>query len=65
MEITTAQLNEVASLLGTTDKNLVFATCIKTLVEAGVDVKTATDAVLGAGRFDEIASAVKSGLAAQ
>ena len=56
--MTTEQLNAVASLLNTTDKNLVFSVCIKTLVDAGMDVAAATDAVLGAGRFMEIANAV-------
>jgi hypothetical protein len=65
MQITTEQLNAVAALLNTTDKNLVFSVCIKTLVDAGMDVATATDAVLGAGRFMEIANAVYEGLTAK
>jgi hypothetical protein len=63
--ITTAQLNAIASLFNTTDKNLVFSVCIKTLVESGVDIAAATDAVLGAGRFMEITNAVYEGLAAK
>lgn len=64
MQITTEQLNAVAALLNTTDKNLVFSVVIKTLVDAGVDAVTATDAVLGAGRYMEIANAVYEGLTA-
>ncbi len=65
MQITTEQLNAVAALLGTTDKNLVFSVCIKTLVDAGMDIADATDAVLGVGRFMEIASAVYEELTAK
>ena len=65
MQITTEQLNAVAALLDTTDKNLVFSVCIKTLIEAGMDVAAATDAVLGAGRFMEIANSVYEELTAK
>jgi len=65
MQITTEQLNAVAALLGTTDKNLVFSVCIKTLVDAGMDIADATDAVLGVGRFMEIANAVYEELTAK
>jgi len=64
MQITTEQLNAVAALLNTTDKNLVFSVCIKTLVDAGVSVRDAVDAVLGTGRFDDIASDIYSKLTA-
>jgi hypothetical protein len=65
MQITTEQLNAVAALLGTTDKNLVLSVCIKTLVDAGMDIADATDAVLGVGRFMEIANAVYEELTAK
>ena len=64
MTITTEQLNAVATLLNTTDKKLVFSVCIKTLVEAGASVREAVDAVLGTGRFDDIASEVYESLTA-
>jgi len=64
MTITTEQLNTVAALLNTTDKNLIFSACIKTLVDAGVSVRDAVDAVLGTGRFDDIASEVYESLTA-
>ena len=64
MTITTEQLNAVATLLNTTDKKLVLSVCIKTLVEAGASVREAVDAVLGAGRFDDIASEVYESLTA-
>jgi hypothetical protein len=64
MKVTTEQLNAVANLLNTTDKGMVFAVCIKTLVDAGLSVRESTEAVLGAGRFDEIANQVYSNLTA-
>ena len=65
MTITTEQLNAVAALLNTTDKNLVLSVCIKALVEAGMDAADAIDAVLGAGRFMEIANAIYDELVAK
>lgn len=53
--MTTAELNQAAALLGTADKNTVFAMCIKTLVEAGIPVRDAVNHVLGEGRYEEIA----------
>ena len=58
MQITAAQLNQVAALLNTTDKNLVITAAIATLVKAGVDVQVAMDAVLGAGSFMATATSV-------
>lgn len=55
-KLTAADLNDAAAIIGTTDKNAVFSICIKTLVDAGVSVRDAVDAVLGAGRFDAMAS---------
>ncbi len=54
--ITTAQLNAVATLIGTTDKHLVFAACIKTLVEDGMDARTAFDFVCGKHNVDTMIS---------
>jgi hypothetical protein len=59
------QLNAVAALLNTTDKNLVFSVCIKTLVDAGVSVRDAIDAVLGVGTFEGIAGEVYGKLTAK
>jgi hypothetical protein len=64
MTITTEQLNAVAALLNTTDKNVIFSVCIKTLVESGATILEAVDAVLGTGRFDDIASEVYESLTA-
>ena len=44
-------------------KNAVIALVIKTLVDAGFDVKTAFDAIVGAGSFDALAGDVHKGLA--
>jgi hypothetical protein len=65
MAVTTEQFNAVADLLSTTDKDFVFSVCIKTLVEAGASVREAVDAVLGAGRFDDITDKVYEGLTEQ
>jgi hypothetical protein len=64
MQVSIEQLNAVATFLDTTDKNLVFSVCIKTLVDAGVSVREAVDAVLGTGRFDDIASDIYNKLTA-
>lgn len=64
MKITAEQLNAVAALLGTTDKNVVISACIKTLVDSGMDAQEATDAVLGSGTFADIANTVHDKLAA-
>lgn len=60
-----AQLNAVAKLL--TDagipvtKDLVFAVCIKTLVESGIAVETAIDFVCGDGSFNTLVEALIAG----
>jgi hypothetical protein len=63
--ITTEQLNVVAAMIGTTDKNLVFTACIKTLVEAGMDVKLAMEFVLGKNNVDAMIGDLYDGLRAQ
>ena len=56
--MTAEQLNAVAQLIGTDSKEVVFATCIRFLVEEGVSLPEAIDAVLGAGRFEHIKQGV-------
>jgi len=59
MKITTEQLNAVATLLNTTDKNLVISYVIGTLVnEGGMSVKEAYEAVWGEGSYDQMAGMV-------
>jgi hypothetical protein len=53
--MTDDQLNAAANLLNTTDKNLVISVCIKTLVNAGMPIKSAFDKVLGVGSYDKLA----------
>lgn len=53
--ITSQKLNQVAALLGTTDKNTVFTVVIGTLMEAGVDVRAAVDMVFGEGAYTKMA----------
>jgi hypothetical protein len=62
MQITTAQLNQVAALIGTTDKNVVFSAVLKTLTEAGVRIDTAFDMLFGDGSFKQFAGNVYDAL---
>ncbi len=58
MQITNTQLNQVAALLNTTDKNTVLTVAVGTLVKAGVDIKDAMDAVFGEGAYMKLAGQV-------
>ena len=51
-------LNQLAALLNTTDKNLVISVAIKALVEQGLTVRAAYDAVLGAVAYEKMAGQV-------
>lgn len=55
MQITAEQMNQVAELIGTTDKNVVISAIIKTLVDAGMAVSEAFDAVMGQGAYVKMA----------
>ena len=65
MQITADQLNQVAALLNTTDKNVVIAAVMKTLVESGVAVNEAFDAVMGEGAYVKFAGEVWAALRAK
>lgn len=58
MQITNTQLNQVAALLNTTDKNTVLTVAVGTLVKAGVDIKEAIDSVFGEGAYMKLAGQV-------
>ena len=58
MQITTTQLNQVASLIGSTDKNTVLTVAIGVLVKSGVAIDVAMNAVLGEGAYEKLASDV-------
>lgn len=64
--MTTTQLNAVAELLEANGikatKEVVFSVCIKTLTDAGVTVRDAFDAVLGAGRLEQFAGDLHAAL---
>ena len=65
MTITAAQLNEVANLLGTTDKNVVFSCVIQTLVkQGGISVNDAFDMLFGEGAYMKFAGEVYNALRA-
>lgn len=65
MQITATQLNQVAELIGTTDKNVVFSAVIKTLVEAGMGFDAAFDMLFGEGSFKKSAGNVYDALRAK
>lgn len=64
MQITAQQLNDVAGLLNTTDKNLVFAAVLKTLTSSGVAIDAAFDMLFGAGAYGRFAGQVYAALRA-
>lgn len=51
-------LNQLAALLNTTDKNLVISVAIKSLIEQGLTISAAYDAVLGAGAYGKMGNQV-------
>ena len=55
---TAAQLNEVAQLIGTTDKNVVISVVIKALVDKGMTVKQAFDTLFGCGAYEKFSGVV-------
>ena len=61
----TATFNQVATLLGTTDKNVVFSAILKTLVESGVAANAAFDMVFGEGAYKKMAGDVYDALRAK
>lgn len=65
MNITAQQLNEVAALIGTTDKNVVFSVVLKTLVQSGVDMQVAFDALFGKGAYVKFAGEIYQALRAK
>lgn len=58
MQITAAQLNEVAALLNTADKNVVVSAVLQTLVRSGVEMNIAFDMVFGEGSYTKAAGIV-------
>lgn len=65
MKVTAAQLNQVAAMLKTTDKNVVFSAVIKTLVDAGLEVNEAFDAVFGEGAYTKFSGQIYDALRAK
>jgi hypothetical protein len=51
MQITTKQLNEVANLIGTQEKSVVFGAVLKSLFENGIATDVAFDFVFGQGAY--------------
>jgi len=65
MQITTAQLNQVANLLGTKDKNVVFSAVIQFLVKSGLAIDEAFEMVFGEGSYERFAGQVYEALRAK
>ena len=65
MQITATQLNQVANLIGNTDKNTVITVAIGTLLQAGIAVDAAIDAVLGQGAYLKMAGEIYEALRAK
>jgi hypothetical protein len=59
-----AQLNQVAKVLGTNDKNVVFSACLKTLIESGIAADAAFDFVFGEGAYIKFAGQMYDALRA-
>jgi alpha/beta superfamily hydrolase len=57
-------LNEIATLLNTTDKNLVISVAIKSLTEQGLTVKQAFEVIFGEGSYEKMAGEIYDALKA-
>lgn len=62
--INAATLNQVANILGTTDKNVVFSACIHALTLKGIEINVAYDMVFGEGAYKKFAGEVYNALRA-
>lgn len=65
MQITATQLNQVAQLLGTTDKNVIFSAVLKTLTDAGIAMAEAFDMLFGEGAYKKFAGDIYDALRAK
>lgn len=61
-KVTAQMANEVATLLGTTDKNLVFSAIIKTLIGEGFTIQQAYEALFGEGSYGALVGMVRDEL---
>ena len=57
-----ALLQQVANIIGTEDKNTVISYTLKTLVESGMPVNVAYDAIFGAGSYMKMAGDIYDAL---
>ena len=57
-------LNEIATLLNTTDKNLVISVAIKFLTDQGLTVKQAFEGGFGEGSYKKMAGQIYDALKA-
>lgn len=66
MKITADQLNQVARLIGSNDKQFVITVALKVLMtEAGMTSAQALDAVFGPGAYQQLAEEIHSAVRAK
>ena len=58
------QLNAAAKLLGINDKNAVLAICTKVLIDSGMTVDAAINAVCGNGTYENMINTLYTNLRA-
>jgi hypothetical protein len=64
MQITANQLNQIAALIGTNDRQVVISTAIKFLTDAGMALDAAFDAVFGEGAYVRMAGDLQAAMTA-
>jgi uncharacterized membrane protein YdfJ with MMPL/SSD domain len=64
MQITANQLNQIAALIGTTDRQVVISAAIKFLTDAGMALDAAFDAVFGEGAYVRMAGDLQAAMTA-
>lgn len=64
-KVTAEQMNQIAKVLGTDDKNVVISAVITVLVESGLKMNEAFDAVFGEGAYKKFAGEIYHALRAQ
>ena len=64
MQINASQLNQIAALIGTNDRQVVISTAIKFLTDTGMALDAAFDAVFGDGAYVRMAGDLQAAMTA-